>query len=328
MASAYSRSVIGGIKFSMALLLIACGSKPAADTDGGAASNEPKQTETNQAKADTDSAEKNIKITQTAARAVQTEKYECADFSMANSGNITVTGGALDAAWDWGEYTPAVLPKDEQYNDVGILVRMPYEFNTATFTGGTTLLDTGFAGNTALLLKGTLTIGDSMEVTGATLTFQDGDKPVFTGMIPDGVPYKLIYEAWQTDGEGLSSQEWFNNEDHLATWGGKLISTFDKNKTYTCKLYLTTTAAGSDAGCYFGTNTKLKINGTLYSYRLVNVDPDYDSSGRIYTFWAYTDPGSNTDSPETGDNSSIVLWLSLLFVGGAPVVLRKKREHR
>lgn len=51
MASAYSRSVIGGIKFSMALLLIACGSKPAADTDGGAASNEPKQTKTNQAKA-------------------------------------------------------------------------------------------------------------------------------------------------------------------------------------------------------------------------------------------------------------------------------------
>ena len=36
MASAYSRSVIGRIKLSMALLLIACGSKPAANTDGGA----------------------------------------------------------------------------------------------------------------------------------------------------------------------------------------------------------------------------------------------------------------------------------------------------
>ncbi len=203
-------------------------------------------------------------------------------------------------------------------------------------------------------------------ITGATLTFQDGDKPVFTGKIPDGAPYKLIYEAWQTDGEGLSSQEWFNNEDHLATWGGKLISTFDKNKTYTYKLYLTTTAAGSDAGYYFGANTKLKINGTLYSYRLVNVDPDYDSSGRIYTFWAYTDltmaPQTSDTSPDykitegangtwtqnsggtlrfaangdlfkfTGDNSSIVLWLSLLFVGGVlagvSVVLRKEREHR
>ena len=96
------------------------------------------------------------------------------------------------------------------------------------------------------------------------------------------------------------------------------------------------------------------------------MDPDYESSGRIYTFWAYTDltmaPQTSDTSPDykvtegangtwtqnsggtlrfasngdlskfTGDNSSIVLWISLLFVGGVlagvPVVLRKKREHR
>lgn len=55
-------------------------------------------------------------------------------------------------------------------------------------------------------------------------------------------------------------------------------------------------------------------------------------TGTLSVFAGNTDPGSNTDSPETGDNSSIVLWLSLLFVGGVlagvPVVLRKKREHR
>ena len=56
-------------------------------------------------------------------------------------------------------------------------------------------------------------------------------------------------------------------------------------------------------------------------------------TGTLSVFAGNTDPGnndkpgSNTDSPETGDNSSIVLWLSLLFVGGAPVVLRKEREH-
>ncbi len=81
--------------------------------------------------------------------------------------DLTVSGGTLDAAWDWGEYTPMVLPKDNDYNDVGILVRMPYDFNTATFTGGTTTLQTGFAGNTALLIEGTLTIGSGMEETGA-----------------------------------------------------------------------------------------------------------------------------------------------------------------
>ncbi len=81
--------------------------------------------------------------------------------------DLTVSGGTLDVAWEWGEYTPAVLPKDETYNDVGILVRVPYAFNTATFTGGTTILQTGFAGNTALLINGTLNIGSGMEETGA-----------------------------------------------------------------------------------------------------------------------------------------------------------------
>ena len=92
---------------------------------------------------------------------------------------LAVSGGTLDAAWDWGKYTPMVLPKDEDYNDVGILVRLPYEFNTATFTGGTTILDTGFAGNTALLIEGTLTIGDGMAETGADSSHRQlGTAPV------------------------------------------------------------------------------------------------------------------------------------------------------
>ena len=81
--------------------------------------------------------------------------------------NLAVSGGTLDAAWDWGEFAPMVLPKDEGYNDVGILVRMPYDFNAATFTGGTTILDTGYAGNTALMLKGQLTTGTDVAETSA-----------------------------------------------------------------------------------------------------------------------------------------------------------------
>lgn len=99
---------------AMALLLIACGSKPAADTDGGAASNEPKQTETNQAKADTDSAEKNIKITQTAARAVQTEKYECADFSMTIPKGWTVTAGGTNIYHSIRVYDPTE-PRNQMF---------------------------------------------------------------------------------------------------------------------------------------------------------------------------------------------------------------------
>ena len=92
---------------------------------------------------------------------------------------LTVNGGTLDAAWDWGEYTPIVFPKNEEYNDVGILVRMPYGFNTAAFSGGTTTLNTGKAGNTALLIGGQLTLGEGMEETGADADHrQKGSAPV------------------------------------------------------------------------------------------------------------------------------------------------------
>ena len=45
-----------------------------------------------------------------------------------------------------------------------------------------------------------------VEINNATLNFKDGDKPVFTGSVPDGAPYSRPYEAWQTDGEGISSE--------------------------------------------------------------------------------------------------------------------------
>lgn len=99
-----------------------------------------------------------------------------------------------------------------------------------------------------------------IEINNATLTFNDGDTPVFTGTITD-TRFVMVYEAWQTDGEGISSDEWFNNDDHLDAWGGKLITTFDKNKIYAYKIYLKTTAQGSLDGWFFGSNTKLKING-------------------------------------------------------------------
>ena len=101
---------------------------------------------------------------------------------------------------------------------------------------------------------------DVIEINNVTLSFKDGDKPVFTGTKSD-TRYKLIFEAWRTDDAGVSSEEWFNNGDHLGYWGGKLITTFDKNKKYSYELNLTTSAEGSEAGWIFGSNTKLKVNG-------------------------------------------------------------------
>ena len=105
---------------------------------------------------------------------------------------------------------------------------------------------------------------DVVEINNATLKFNDGDKPVFTGTISD-TRYKFVFEAWRTNDAGISSVDWFNNEDHLPYWGGKLITAFDKDKTYTYELALVTTAEGGEKW-FFGQNTKLKINGQEVGY--------------------------------------------------------------
>ena len=56
---------------------------------------------------------------------------------------LTVSGGTLDAAWDWGEFTPIVFPVNIYYGYADSLVEMTGSGSTATFTGGTTTLDTG-----------------------------------------------------------------------------------------------------------------------------------------------------------------------------------------
>ena len=110
------------------------------------------------------------------------------------------------------------------------------------------------------------------------------------------------YQLQTADGEGLSSQEWFNNEDYLATWGGKLISTFDKNKTYTYKLYLTMAPQTSDTSPDYkiteganGTWTqnsggmlRFAANGDLSKFTGVQVD------GKLLTADQYTAASGST----------------------------------
>ncbi len=140
---------------------------------------------------------------------------------------------------------------------------------------------------------------DVIEIVGATIAFKDGDKPVFTGKTPKNAPYIYQFECWETkDGAGVNSAKFFDDAYE------KHITAFESGETYQYILYFK-----AEKGYYFTTDTQVKINGTLYEYELVNMDPDYDSTGRLYTFWAYTDL---TMTPEGGsaphDHSYGTAW--------------------
>lgn len=140
---------------------------------------------------------------------------------------------------------------------------------------------------------------DVIEIVGATIAFKDGDKPAFTGKTPENAPYNYQFECWETkDGAGVNSAKFFDDAYE------KHITAFESGETYQYILYFK-----AEKGYYFTTDTQVKINGTLYDYELVNMDPDYDSTGRLYTFWAYTDL---TMTPEGGsaphDHSYGTAW--------------------
>ena len=243
---------------------------------------------------------------------------------------LAVSGGTLDAAWDWGEYTPMVLPKDEDYNDVGILVRLPYEFNTATFTGGTTILDTGFAGNTALLIEGTLTIGDGMAETGADsshrqlgttpvviaeatvlptitgvavenvkLNYQQGETPQAAAQVAaaDREQYDILYESWgkrvkDADDTITTAAYWYSDESYYSDSDSRFVS-FEKGGRYQYSVRLQ-----AKDGYIFDsnlTNENVTLNGQALPFgSWVNVLDDGKTC--LITYGAELRPGQTVEA--------------------------------
>lgn len=243
---------------------------------------------------------------------------------------LAVSGGTLDAAWDWGEYTPMVLPKDEDYNDVGILVRLPYEFNTATFTGGTTILDTGFAGNTALLIEGTLTIGDGMAETGADsshrqlgttpvviaeatalptitgvavenvkLNYQQSETPQAAAQVAaaDREQYDILYESWgkrvkDADDTITTAAYWYSDESYYSDSDSRFAS-FEKGGRYQYSVRLQ-----AKDGYIFDsnlTNENVTLNGQALPFgSWVNVLDDGKTC--LITYGAELRPGQTVEA--------------------------------
>ena len=143
----------------------------------------------------------------------------------------------------------------------------------------------------------TVTVIDVVEISDATVSFKDGDKPVFTGNVPDGANYALRAAWWELDSKtGLISTE--------PEWGSEIyenkITAFEAGKTYYYGVYVTAVGfvESENTSYIFGPDTKLKINGEFVNYKRYENDTSDGSDG---TMWVITDL---TMTPKANDTSS------------------------
>lgn len=113
-----------------------------------------------------------------------------------------------------------------------------------------------------------------IEINNATLTFKDGDKPVFTGTVPENDQYAFRCEWWSLDeNTGIVSTE--------PEWGGDIytnkITAFEAGKTYHYGVYVSANTAD------ISPDAKLKINGREVEYTRIGDENDTQS------FWVETD---------------------------------------
>ena len=118
---------------------------------------------------------------------------------------------------------------------------------------------------------------DVVEINDVTVSFKDGDKPVFTGKVPDGADYAFRCEWWELDSKtGAMSTDFGNFYENK-------ITTFEAGKTYHYGVYVTTIYGDRYV---FGPDTKLKINGEFVNYTRYEGD---ESDGSDGTMWVLTD---------------------------------------
>ena len=115
---------------------------------------------------------------------------------------------------------------------------------------------------------------DLIEINDVTVSFKDGDKPVFTGSVSENAAYAFRCEWWSLDSNtGILSTE--------PEWGGDIyknkITAFEAGKAYHYGVYVTAYTAD------ISPDATLKINGQEVNYTRIGDDGDTQS------FWVETE---------------------------------------
>lgn len=190
----------------------------------------------------------------------------------------------------------------------------------------------------------TVTVIDVVEINDATVSFKDGDKPVFTGDVPDG-KYYYRAEWWELDSKtGAISADFFSG-----AYENK-ITAFEAGKTYYYGVYVVSEGfvESENTSYIFGPDTKLKINGEFVNYKRYENDTSSDSSDTnsdskdtsSNNSGTSANSNSNTDSknpaknnagstnPNTGNNVSGILLTFVIAGSGLVVAGRRSRKNK
>ena len=180
-------------------------------------------------------------------------------------------------------YSLMLNPKDGYSFSSETVITVNGEKVAAPFVGGSMYIPA-----IKTITMPTVTVIDVVEINDVTVSFKDGDKPVFTGKVPDGANYAYRCEWWELDSKtGAMSTDFGNFYENK-------ITAFEAGKTYHYGVYVTTYGDVGNVSYVFGPDTKLKINGEFVNYTRYEGD---ESDGSDGTMWVLTDL---TMTPEAG----------------------------
>ena len=158
---------------------------------------------------------------------------------------------------------------------------------------------------------------DVIELNHATISFNVNDKPVFTGKTPDESPYIYQFECWQAkDGAGITSAEFFNQGYE------NLITAFESGKEYQYILYFK-----AKEGYVFTRDTKLKINGKYYNYRVSDWEEETDVDEFQTTWRMYPDLTMTPTSSEQPNQDTIKEIKSTGAINGSITFEKEVRKN-
>ena len=182
-------------------------------------------------------------------------------------------------------YSLMLTPKDGYSFSSETVITVNGQKVSAPFVGGAMYIP-----SIKTITMPTVTVIDVVEINDVTVSFKDGDRPVFSGKVPDGADYAYRCEWWELDSKtGAMSTDFGNFYENKFT-------AFEAGKTYHYGVYVTTVYGDRYV---FGPDTKLKINGEFVNYKRYEGDTSDGSDG---TMWVITDltmtPQASGTTPE------------------------------